>query len=1356
MRSLFSILFIVFYSCQGLAQGSLFSTQRPLTFYLLDIENGLSNNYINHIEQDSIGFIWIATIDGLNRYDGEDFHIYRKSTRNPASGPAANYIQQIAVSQDQQLLLATSNGLSSYQPRLDVFVHDQELKEPNQNSISAILFEPGGTRVIAKYEGEVWIMKDDKIIQKYTHSSEHENNLSSTRISALAMQGDSILWVGHFDKGLDKINLENQTVTPIIGSNSGFPKNINSLFTDPKGNLWIGTNEGIRVITSKMDFLKISHADQPFLGLSDSNVLCFEIGPEGNLWIGTRNGGLNILDSEKFLHDQTLQLKWFLPSQDGTSVFNRTVSSLKRSKEGFMWIGTSTGLNFVNPKGDAVQLIQRNLSQAQTISHDRIGSIAEGRNGRIWIGTDGGGLDLMSPENEIIRHFSHDPEDESSLSNNYIISLLEDSRQRVWVGTYQGGLNFLDPETGKSRHYLQESQDKGNDVRVIFESKNGQLWVGTNRGGLYRYHAPIDDFDFVSQLGKIDIRDIAEDDLGNLWLATFGDGIIRYNYLTGDQEQFNNRILENFPVEVVFSIEILDNGDVLGGTRYEGLIRLNPNTKQYTLITEEAGLSNNSINSLVKGNDGKIWLGTYKGISYFDPKTNSAGNLNSVNNIQPGEFNIGASIVSKTGEIFIGGNKGINVFNPLDLETDVEKIPLVFKELRLMNKKVSASPEEEGTTIDQSLPYLKKLQLDHRQSLISVDFSAIKFPFGKDIRYEYRLQPYHLQWIETNGKGTANLSNIPPGDYLLQIRASSGLATLATNQLHIQITPPFWKTWPAYLLYLVVLILVVYAILRYYTERIKLKNSLIFEKKQRMLEHELNEERNQFFTGFSHELKTPLTLILAPVDDLISEIKNPKHLKGLDLIRNNAAYLHEMISKLLDFRSKELVGNKVELNPQPIVKSLRIWVDQCLPLAKNRQIKVKGKFPDTEFLAEIDLQKFHMIFNNLISNAIKYCHPGDKIVISLEENADSFQLSVADTGPGIALEDQEKIFNWYYQSGEETKQQGNGIGLAITKRLVEDHGGTISIQSSPDTGSRFTVILPKKIGLSPKRKERYQQHTNWFSENEIKASEPPSKLAVNEEKELVLLIDDNPQILDYLSNLLSGDYDLIFARDGLSGIDKAYQFIPDLIISDIMMPEKDGIDLCGNLKENRETTHIPVILLSAKDSAESITLGYGKGADDYITKPFNGKILKSRVRNLLDSKIRMRAYYQSLAIEESEDSSFDKNAILREKLFLKELENHVLQAISDQNTDVDSISQAMGMSRTSLFRKLKALTGHNINYFIRTVKLKKAAELMKSENLGVAQAAYEVGFSSPKYFRKLFKEQYGYLPSEINSAEEKH
>jgi len=1356
MKSPLVLLFIILilFPCHAQKDSleSVFSDQDQLTFYLLDVESGLSHNYVNSIEQDSLGFIWIATLEGLNRYDGRDFTVYRRSNRQPKLGPADNYIQHIQLNQANQLLLSTSGGLSIYDPKTDLFQHKSKSFGLLQDNVNQTIDGPNGLTVLGIYDGGVQILNQNKVVDTFDHRPNHSNSLSSEKISSVAFQGDSILWVGTFDKGLNKINYREKTVYD-LSRKSTISQYINCLYTDEKGNLWIGSNEGVQIITTDADTLNIKASSSPQTGLSDENVLCFEKDPAGNIWVGTRNGGLNIIDPKSLFATESLKIKWFLPKNDGSSVFNRTVSSLKLSKDGNMWIGTSTGVNFVNPKGDPIKLIQRNLSYSQTISHDRIGSLAEGKNGQIWIGTDGGGLDFYHPKSGKIEHFVHSPENPASISNNYIISLLEDSQNRVWVGTYQGGLNCLDPSTGNCNHYLQKSQEDGNDVRAIFEDQKGQIWVGTNRGGLYRYHAPIDDFDYVRQLGKIDIRDIAEDELGNLWLATYGVGIIRYNYLTGEQEVFDETTVIGFPTQIIFSICLLDNGDILAGSRYEGLIRLDPQNKTVTTFTQENGLSNSTINSIVKDRNGKIWLGTFNGISFFDPETNQAGNLNAYSNIQQSEFNIGAALGTKSGKIYFGGNKGINVFDPNALKRKKENYPLIFSDLRLMNKKVSVNDSDEELVIKSSLPYLKTLNLKYDQSLISLDFVALKYPTGNDITYAYKLEPYHNHWIETNHVGTANLSNIPAGDYILKIRAQSSTNDVSESQMAIFIAPPFWKTWPAYILYIVVIVSLIYVGLKYYADRLKLKSSLLFEKKQRQLEHELNEERARFFTGFSHELKTPLTLIMAPIEDLLLEVKSTKHIKGLQLVQKNAKYLLEMINKLLEFRKTELDVNRLQLKNHYIVKSIQQWVAQYQPLAEHRKIELIGQFPAEDFVAAIDLEKLHIIINNLLSNALKYCNPHDRVNISLIQHTDQYEITVRDNGPGIPIEDQRHIFNWYYQSGANGRQKGTGIGLALTKRLVEDHQGKLNLTSQPGMGCIFTLMLPlQKMELGNELVEtgQLEEQTMWTPELE-KGEESfiKSNLDLKKDKEVVLLIDDNPQILAYLDNLLSDFYDLIHAQNGQEGLEKAIQFVPDIIISDVMMPEKNGIDLCGTLKKQQATTHIPVILLSAKDSVESITSGFGQGADEYITKPFNGQILTSRIRNLLDAKTRLREYYLGKESSEENLTEGQRSAISKEKAFLKELEKHILDQLAEQTTDVDTISQLMGMSRTSLFRKLKALTGQNINQYIRTVKINRAAHLIKKENLGVAQAAFEVGFTSPKYFRKLFKEQFGFLPSEM-------
>lgn len=1341
--------------------------EEELSFYLLDVENGLSNNAINSIEQDSLGFIWIGTPEGLNRYDGTQFKTYKKNNLIENSNISSNYIQQVKLIDEGKLFIATTDGVNIYNPKQETF---EVLNQNNgllNNDISCLAYGSNGELILGiNYKGIQILDKEGKI-KSYSYDSENLSSLSSNEIVSLIEQGDSILWVGTANKGLNKINYKNRTITRIpFGKNKTFPSSrINTLFTGRDGNLWIGSKNGIQVITTKGDTLKLEKSLIVGKGLSDDNVVCFEEDNSGQIWIGTRNGGLNIINKSDFLSQKSdLLVKWYLPRDDGTSIFNRTVSSLKMDWDGNMWIGTSTGLNFVNPRGEPIKLLRKNIAHTETLGHDRIGALAESFEGKIWIGTDGAGLDLFNPKTGKFKHYRHNLKIPYSLSNNYVISLYEDTKKRLWIGTYQGGLNKMDPNTGYCKHYLQGEIEQGSDVRVIFEDSYGEIWIGTNRGGLFKYIEKKDQFEFISSLGKIDIRGISEDRKGYLWMATYGDGILRYNYKNDEAIYYNAANTEGLKSNIIYCILSLPDGDILAGTRNEGLIRLNPKKNTILNFTENDGLSNNTVSSIVMENENSIWLGTFKGISNYNKQTNELYNLNTFNNIQQSEFNIGSALKSKSGILYFGGNKGLNIFNSKNLQSKKETYPIVFENLEVFNKKKNNSEINKKGILEQSILYEDYITLDHNQTFFSIDYVTLKYPFIKNTIYSYRLEGYHDHWINTNGAGKVNLTNIPPGDYTLNVKAKFGSGDEVTKQLLITITPPFWKTPLAYLCYLLLLLVCIWGIMKYYAERIKLLNSILFEKKQRHLEHEFNEERIRFFTSFSHELKTPLTLILAPLEDLIAEVKSIKHKDKLKLIHKNANILLQSINQLLEFRKSNLGLSKLNIDKHNLSICLKQWVDNYYFLAKKRHILLTYSCSEENFVAWFDIEKLHIVVNNLLSNAFKYSKEKGEIHVSLTYDDDFFKIKVKDTGVGISPQELEHVFERYYQSNSiKNNNDGVGIGLALSKDLIELHKGSINIDSQLLKGSEFIVSIPRDKSLFTNNDTYYKEDTQtnidkesvstlytWDPSLKITSSEKKaSNIHINENREVILVIDDNPDILSYLEELLEDNYDLIYANDGEKGVTKALQYVPDLIISDIMMPKINGIELCNILKEKMETTHIPIILLTAKGNIESIKVGYEEGADDYIVKPFSSELLQTRIRNLLDSRKQLRKYF--LKEEEiSTELSKEKSKLLdQEKKFLNKLELIILEHLNQEKMDVWGISKSMGMSRTSLFRKIKAITGLNINQFISRVKLNKAAELIKEGNFTISQASYEVGFSNVKYFRKLFKEQFGKLPSEF-------
>lgn len=1329
-----------------------------LHFHLLDVSSGLSHNFINDIKQDSLGFIWIATIDGLNRYDGNNFVQYKKQLDSSARGLTNNYVQQLEIKNGSELVIATDAGLAIYNLRTDKFQLVNTEDGLLNNSVSAIEIGPDDNSVIGTYRGGIQFANNNWQL-KYSKENFFQNiNLTSNEISSIKLQNDSILWVGTYNNGLNKINLKDGKITHLMGKgkeNSTTSAVINSLYEDIDRNLWVGTRNGLQIITKASDTIRINAASES-QGLSDMDILCFEEDGNGNMWIGTRNGGLNILEKSSLFDDSSNINIWrYLPKSDGSSVYNRTVSVITRDSHNNMWIGTPTGINYVNPFGDPIRLIAHSRDK-KSVSHDRIGALAKSRDNKIWVGTDGGGLDLYDPKTGIINNYNHNNLDTNSLSNNYVLSILEDSKNRVWVGTYHGGLNRLDINTGKSRHYLQGSVSNGSDVRVIFEARNGTIWIGTNRGGLYKYLESEDEFKYIDSLGKIDIRSIVEDqNRGILWLATFGSGLIRYNPVNNNFQSFNKDNTQGFNSDIIFSVLLLENGEVLAGTRFGGIIRFTPETGKVLNFTEEDGLSNNTVNSLIWEDEIYVWMGTYNGINRYNIKTNEILDISSLDNIQSGEFNIGAALRNPSGNLYFGGNNGLNILDPDHFRIGEEDYPLLFQRIKVLNETVKVKIGEKNPILSQTIFYQDEIKLKHNQNSFSVEFAALKYPEAHNLTYSYKLENHNEYWIEDQKEGIANFTSVPPGEYILKIRANSGLDTMNYEELKISIVPPFWKTLPAYLLYFISIVILIWIISRYYSERVHLKNSLVFEKKQRHLEQDLNEERFRFFTAFSHELKTPLTLILAPVENLLAEMQNKRTKNDLLFIQRNARKLHYSINKLLEFRKAEEGLSQLNKREYTLSDNLKKWIENYLPLAKEKNIALEYSLPVGKKIFRIDIEKIEVIVNNLLSNAIKYCKKNGEVKVGLTCNSDNFKITVSDTGTGISAEELFYIFDWYYRSNSNIREKGTGIGLALSQRFAELHGGSIRAESTQGAKTIFTLTIPA-VEINEVTKQFVGEEKEVVPEQSVLLDSPKSpkqiaNLKSNKNRKLILIIDDNEEILNFLSSIFKDEYDVLHSRNGREGIVKASNYVPDLVISDVMMPEKNGIDLCFELKQQHSTSHIPIILLTAKGNVESINLGYEQGADDYIVKPFNPKLLRTRVKNLLFSRERLQYHFKNMRGEIPKAEEKVSAMLTKEKEFLSGLDLIILKNIGKGTDNVDLISQEIGMSRTSLYRKLKAITGLSINEYIRNLKIERASELIKNENFSVSQASYEVGFNNLKYFRKVFKEKFGKTPREFKS-----
>ncbi|MCL6218082.1 two-component regulator propeller domain-containing protein [Zunongwangia pacifica] len=1320
---------------QDCKQGTLFPN--GLKFYHYDTSNGLSNNIVNSITEDEIGFIWIGTNSGLNRFDGNEFEKFDKEN----SGLLNNYIQQIIPAKNSDLFLATNRGIHIYDLQKNLFQQKSIENSYLSDGITSILEYSKNILVVGDYSHGVHFIKENKHIPVLFKNVYENVLLKEYRISVLDRKDQHSVLVGTYNNGLYCISINDTIVTKI---EKLFHGRINTIYTDSKNRHWIGTDEGLKLISEENKIVDINKGNSD---LNDDAIRSLVEDNQGLLWIGTRNSGLNILDPNSLSDEGEIKIQSFCPKTDGSSVFNRNILNLFKDSNGNIWIGTEAGLDFVDPKGEAIQLIDHSTNDDIQISHDRVKAITKGKDDNIWIGTDGGGINTYSQTSKQFGKLN------INLPSDLVLSLLEDSKENLWIGTYRKGISKYNLKTKKLTTYLDTKVSDGSDVRSIFEDLAGNIWVGTNRGGLYQYNPKKDNFIYIDELGKLDIRDIVQKDPEEIWLATYGNGVIKYNFKTGESSGFHTQNA-NFPINIIFSIEFIDKNTLLVGTMNEGLLKLNINNKKAERFSMNDGLSNNTINSIIRDLSGNFWIGTNNGISLYDLKSNSIRNLNNFNNIQESEFNIGASLLTQDGILLIGGNKGLNIFDTRDLSNPVKtNFPTVFKDLEIYGERISLGDSTQ-TVLDKSIFLSDTLKISYNQALFSLDFASLKYPKSDNIEYSYFLEGYNDHWINIKNAKRINFSQLPPGNYKLKLKTNDNDYLESYSQLFIEVIPPVWRTIPAYIAYFIISILLIWFGLNYYAEKVKLKQSLIFEKNQRQLEQDLNEERLRFYTGFSHELKTPLTMILAPVESLLIEIRKKEHVNNLRIIEKNAKTLLNRINKLLDFRQTEEGLNKLNITKNDLAESLLKWTEMYEPIAKKKDIEIIKNIDLEKSTIYCDVDKIHIIFNNLMSNALKYTSKGDQIKIKLKEKANGYQFSIKDNGAGISAKILPRIFDWYYHSDEKIKKDGSGIGLALSKRFIELHGGKINAKSIENQYTVFKVFLPKGTPShsentdTPEVAEFIKKTTDLLNEN--KELESRALLYPDTDRELILLIDDNPDIHHYLSSILKEKYDLLHALNGQEGLNMAIMHVPDLIISDIMMPIKSGIDLTSTLKSRKETTHIPIILLSAKDAQESIVIGYKEGADDYITKPFSIAILEARIRNLLDRKFSLQKNLLQKEGSENTNNVVKNEQVKIEKEFLKKFEEKVHTHIQVQGKLVELISEEMGMSRASLYRKIKALTGKSINEYIRDIKLDKALYLIEKEGVNISIAALEVGFNNPKYFRKIFREKFGQLPSEFS------
>jgi signal transduction histidine kinase/DNA-binding response OmpR family regulator len=906
-------------------------------------------------------------------------------------------------------------------------------------------------------------------------------------------------------------------------------------------------------------------------------------------------------------------------------------------------------------------------------------------------------------------------------------------------------------------------------VRVIFEDSRKNIWVGTNRGGLClldpkskTYSNPVN---FDGPLRDGDIRALTEDLYGNVWVGFYGDGVYRYSTDTKVSKRFfGNADKQSLKSDIVFSIKADRQGNIWIGTGGGGLCMYDQKRDELLRFTEKDGLANNTVYALVIDNNENIWMTTNSGISKFDFNKKLFQNFDVSDGLQEGQFNPGSTMYNEVGGfVCMGGTYGLNIFYPDQLSNQVVESEILVTGLSLFNRPVNVNDSTDGEPIlKEVISRTKEITLAYDQNVITFDFVGLNYTFPDKSTYAYKLEGLDQDWNFVGNQRSATYRYLNPGEYNFKVKVSNTVNNWNSDYASIKvvINAPIWKTYYAYVFYVACISGLTALLLSFRTKQLGLRRRLKIEKSQRKHERELVRQKLSFFTEISHEFKTPLTLMIGPLEEmLVSETSVTPIGRKLKMVYRNAHKLLNLINKLLDYRKLESGNVMLRVKEDNVVEFTREIYITFKELANHKNINLKFHSDQEEIMLWFDKEKLEMILNNIISNSFKYIGKGNEISIGVcKQISDKYPngravVKIRDNGIGIPKKHLGNVFDWFHR-GETTGTMSSGIGLALAKRLVHLHKGEIFVESAEGSGSVFSIKLP--IGREHFRPEELITETEekpisvdtLSSDQERLLHEGEGEYANRKGVNSLLLIEDDPEIREFLKEYFEKEYKILEGENGRQGLEIAMHSHPDLIISDIMMPEMDGIDFCRELRNSIKTSHIPVILLTAKASLTHHKEGIQTGADAYITKPFSPDILRMTVHNLLQSRENLKRFYRNLFAHETSVPEAKEKSTIDEK-FLQSIYEQLMANLDKPDFNINELCDVLHMSRSLVYKKVKTLTGLSPVEYIRTLRMHEAAKLLRSKQYKVFEVVYMVGFTDLKYFRQCFAREFGHSPSDF-------
>ncbi len=1367
------ILIILYLSSLNL----LFSQAKFENYQFRSIVEASSKRAITAIIKDKSEFIWIGTDgSGLFRYDGLNY-IRFQTDYTEETGINSDFIHSLLVDINNRLWVGTREGLCHYDRDFDTF-RKVDINRGQPVTVRSIIEDNNGNLLLGTNNLGLFKLNPENL--ESTQIAPELLLRSDFQVSSFSKTSTGFIYIGS-NYGLYGLNNEYQTTQIFKDKFNKLPisASIECMLIDQRGFLWVGTTtQGLMRVKPDNDNYKFD-----VFPITENKVLSI-INTKPNFIIcGTENDGLIILNETGQVHKKYLHSKY-----NENSLKSNSIWSLYEDDEHRIWLGYyNKGLGvFKNPSSrfNAVEALPNIENSLQTST---VTSVVKDQSGKILMSSEGGGIDIFNPDDKTFIHVNEQNQKFfAGLDANDIQSIFIDSRHSIWLGSWSKGIYFVRKGSTNFKNFniSNTSGLKSNRVLTFSEDSTGKVWIGTFNEGLHYYDPAKEDFfhyksTTYAEYGSdnVYIRKLLVDSDNVLWIGTIS-GLFKLD-LNSDSglkiESMRKKMMKDLKnhneIQVILSIFESNDKTIWIGTDGAGLFSFDKEANDFTNYHSFPDMNEKSVRSIITDNNENLWISGGNGLTKLDFKNNNSTNFTREDGLLSNEFSNDAAFRGNSGDLYFGNYEGMIYFDPNAVSEAEEEPQLYLLDFKLFNE--SVSPNENNSPLSKVISQTEHLILNHNQSVFTIEYVGIDYNDSRKNEYAYFLEGFEDDWNYVGNNTSATYTNLEPGNYAFKLKSFSRGEELNPEILSLKITvlPPWWKTYYAYSLYILLLALFLYVIASIYKNRIEAKQTVTLEREKAVQIEKLNNKKLQFFTNISHEFRTPLTLIINPLEDILrneDQLLPSSVYTKLKTIHKSSDRLAKLINELMDFNRLKFNAVSLQVSEIEVVGFVKDIINYFLEEASIRKIHISLHTTDEKLIDWLDPKMLEKIMFNLISNAFKFTPDGGVIKVAIkkfdsdQESAKaqsqsnqigSYTISVEDTGSGLDKKNLKKIFDRFYQVNNLNKAYygSTGIGLEVVKEFVELNKGSISVDSVLEVGTTFTITFP--IGKDLFSVEDFSVETleTDLTKERYELSSPEADRSSNidsvKKDYTVLIVEDHAELRNYLENELKRNYKVLVAENGKKGYDLAINKLPDIVITDVIMPEMNGLELCKNIKANIKISHIPILMLSAKALVADRVEGIDSGADIYLSKPFDMDVLKSSLSQLIKSRqIIFNNFYTGII------KPGTQNTTTVDLKFIDKILVIINENISAPELNVDFLSSKVFLSRSQLYRKIKALTGGSVNEFIRNIRLQKAKQLIDEGDDNINEISYKVGFTSPSYFTKCYKAMYGHVPTQPGRA----